>query len=57
MGKQNQKKKNSMNRQQRREEERNPRHSSSSKPLGMRILIIAIFVVMLLGFVIFPLLK
>ena len=55
----NSNKKNSgMNRQQRRNQERNPQQQSkSSKPLGLRILIIAVFVVMLLGFVILPLLK
>lgn len=52
------KKSNGMNRQQRRNQERNPQQQSkSSKPLGLRILIIAVFVVMLLGFVVLPLLK
>jgi len=52
------KKNSGMNRQQRRQQERSPQQQSkSSKPLGMRILIIAVFVVMLLGFVILPLLN
>ena len=45
------------NRQQKRQYERQSPNSGSKKPLALRILIIAMLVVMLLGFVLFPLLK
>ena len=44
------------NRQQRRENARQPQKSSSSKPMWLRIVVLALFAIMLLGFVIVPLL-
>ena len=43
------------NRQARRVQERSPQHSRNGKPMGLRILIIVMLLVMLLGFFIAPL--
>ena len=48
---------NGRNRQEKRAAARNPQPHRSNKPLWLRIFIIAILVVMLLGFVIFPLMR
>lgn len=45
------------NRQQRRAEAKRPPRQTSSKPLALRIAIIAVMAVMLLGFFILPLLR
>ena len=57
MSKQNQKPNSGGNRQQRRQEERRPQHHSASKPIGLRIAIVAVMLIMLLGFVIVPLIR
>lgn len=45
------------NREEKRAAARSPQPKKSSKPLGLRIAIIVIMVVMLLGFFILPLLR
>ena len=57
MSKNNQKPNSSGNRQQRRQQERNPQPHRASKPVGLRIAIVAVLLVMLLGFIIVPLIR
>lgn len=45
------------NRQQKREQAKKPQPQRSSKPLWMRIAIIAVMVIMLIGFFLLPLLR
>ena len=45
------------NRKQRREQERRPAKTGSSKPMWLRVAIVAVMLVMLLGFFILPLIR
>lgn len=55
--KSNNKKHNGANRQQRRAEQRAPQKKTGGKPMWLRFMILAVLVIMVLGFFLIPLLS